>query len=75
MVVWRMSRMNMDVVKGRRDNSKHRFYEVPDFRKIRKLRKLRKITNFAKVRKLWSERKMNVWNERALYEFSVRKLG
>ena len=43
--------MNVDVFKGRRDNSKHRFYEVPDFENFEKLRNLRKIKKFSKVEK------------------------
>ena len=71
-----MSRMNLDVFKVRRDNSKHRFYEVPDFENFEKLRNLRKIKKFSKVEKIWLERrKIDMWYEGALHESFVRKLG
>ena len=50
-----MSRMNIDVLKCRRDNSKHRFYEVPDFENFEKLRNLRKIKKFSKFQKYFGE--------------------
>ena len=35
-VVERISKINMDMIKARERNEKHRFYEVPDFQKFRK---------------------------------------
>ena len=60
--------MNKDAAKRRRDNPKHRFYEVPDFRKFQKIEKFNGNQEIFEIRKIWLD-------EGALYESSVRKLG
>ena len=69
-----MSRMNVNVFKGRRDNSKHRFYEVPDFESFEKLRNSRKIKKFRNLKNML-EKNIDMWYGGALYESFLRKLG
>ena len=64
------------MIKAREGNEKHRFYEVPDFRKFRKNENFQEnIENF-QIFGIFQKRKTRqLGNGEALYESSVRKLG